>query len=94
MTIVSMSGANSKKNMPMFSSGPQYSIRNFTDPPTNRTGMRAHFMKQAAAATSLDPAVIRAAAMNKATGGPMTKGGKRRATRRKARTSRRKTARK
>ncbi len=87
-----MSGTN-KNKMPMFGEGPKYTVRNFTNPTGNRTGMRKFFLNQAAAATSLDPAVIKAAAMNKATGGPMTKGGKRRTTRRKVRSSKRKTAR-
>ena len=93
-----MSGVNKNNGKPMFSQGSKYNVSMFTRLPNNMTGMRAHFMKQAAAVTSLDPAVIKAAAMNKLTGGPMTKGGKRRATRRatrrKARSYKKKTARK
>lgn len=89
-----MSGVNKNNGKPMFSQGSKYNVSMFTRLPNNMTGMRAHFMKQAAAATSLDPAVIKAAVMEKLTGGPMTKGGKRRATRRKARSYKKKTARK
>ncbi len=78
--------------LPMFTkSTNQYSIANFF-PRRNTTGMRAYFQQQANATTSLDPAVIRAAAIAKSTGGPMKKGGKRtrRAVSRRRRSSRRK----